>query len=75
MLAELRSLTASPLTPNNPTLPPHCPQQQAATDYGSYLANEASPLHTTTLVDRCTQRLVDDWNYLRCNVRSVWFVA
>lgn len=41
---------------------------QAATDYGSYLSNEASPLHTTTLVERCTQKLVDDWNYLRNNV-------
>ena len=41
---------------------------QAATDYGTYLSNEASPLHTTTLVERCTQKLVDDWNYLRNNV-------
>lgn len=37
-----------------------------ATDYGPLLANEASPLHTTTIVDRCTQKLVNDWHYMRC---------
>ncbi|CAL5218444.1 g125 [Coccomyxa viridis] len=38
-----------------------------STDYGPYLANEPSPLHTTTVVDRCTEKLVDDWNKLRVN--------
>ncbi|KAK9915834.1 hypothetical protein WJX75_004854 [Coccomyxa subellipsoidea] len=38
-----------------------------ATDYGPYLANEPSPLHTTTIVDRCTEKLVDDWNKMRTN--------
>lgn len=38
-----------------------------ATDYGTYLVNEPSPLHTTTIVDKCTEKLVDDWNYLRTN--------
>ncbi|KAK9822704.1 hypothetical protein WJX81_004748 [Elliptochloris bilobata] len=37
------------------------------TDYGPYLANEPSPLHTTTIVDRCTEKLVDDWNKMRAN--------
>ena len=43
---------------------------QTSTDYGPYLANEPSPLHTTTVVDRCTEKLVDDWNKLRVNVSS-----
>jgi hypothetical protein len=43
---------------------------QTATDYGSYLANEASPLYTSTIVDRCTQKLVEDWNAMRCQVRD-----
>ena len=42
---------------------------QTGTDYGPYLANEPSPLHTTTIVDRCTEKLVDDWNKMRANVR------
>lgn len=37
------------------------------TDYGPYFANEPSPLHTTTIVDCCTRKLVDDWRYLRVN--------
>ena len=41
---------------------------QTSTDYGPYLANEASPLHTTTIVERCTEKLVDDWNKMRANV-------
>ena len=41
---------------------------QAATDYGPYLANEASPLYTTTIVEKCTQKLVEDWNRMRCQV-------
>lgn len=39
----------------------------SSTDYGPYLANEASPLHTTTIVERCTEKLVDDWNKMRAN--------
>ena len=41
---------------------------QTSTDYGPYLANEPSPLHTTTIVERCTEKLVDDWNKMRANV-------
>jgi hypothetical protein len=44
------------------------PSLQTATDYGSYLANEPSPLLTTTIVEKCTQKLVDDWNKMRCQV-------
>jgi ATP synthase (C/AC39) subunit len=42
---------------------------QSATDYGPYVQNLPSPLHTTTLVEACTQLLVDQWLYLRANVR------
>lgn len=37
------------------------------TDYGEYVQNQPSPLMTTTLVEACTQKLVDDWAYLRQN--------
>lgn len=37
------------------------------TDYGPYLANVPSPLSTSSLVDACTEKLVDDWNRMRCN--------
>lgn len=43
---------------------------QTATDYGQYLANEPSPLLTTTIVEKCTQKLVDDWNKMRCQVQA-----
>lgn len=31
------------------------------------MTNEPSPLYTTTLVEACTRKLVDDWRYLREN--------
>lgn len=37
------------------------------TDYGPYIVNEPSPLHTTTIVECCTCKLVEDWKYLRVN--------
>ncbi len=37
------------------------------TDYGDYVQNLAAPLQTTALVESCTQKLVDDWAYLREN--------
>ncbi|CAI5976472.1 unnamed protein product [Closterium sp. NIES-65] len=36
------------------------------TDYGGFLQNEPSPLHTTTIVDKCTQKLVDEFDHMRC---------
>ncbi|PNH09530.1 putative V-type proton ATPase subunit d [Tetrabaena socialis] len=36
-----------------------------SSDYGSYLANEASPIYTATIVEKCTQKMVNDWNYMR----------
>lgn len=47
------------------TTPQHTNNRQTATDYGPYLANEASPLFTSTIVDRCTRKLVDDWRAMR----------
>lgn len=38
-----------------------------STDYGPYLANVASPLHTTTIVEQCTEKLTEDWARMRCN--------
>ncbi len=43
---------------------------QTATDYGPYIQNLPSPLHTTSVVEACTQLLVDQWHYLRANVRA-----
>ncbi len=45
---------------------------QQSTDYGPYLANVASPLHTTTIVEQCTEKLTDDWSRMRCNVRHLF---
>eukprot|EP00270_Netrium_digitus_P019159 TRINITY_DN749_c0_g1_i3.p1 TRINITY_DN749_c0_g1~~TRINITY_DN749_c0_g1_i3.p1 ORF type:complete len:418 (-),score=93.69 TRINITY_DN749_c0_g1_i3:300-1367(-) len=35
------------------------------TDYGSFLQNEPSPLHTTTIVEKCTLKLVNEYNHMR----------
>eukprot|EP00698_Gefionella_okellyi_P021302 TRINITY_DN6871_c0_g1_i1.p2 TRINITY_DN6871_c0_g1~~TRINITY_DN6871_c0_g1_i1.p2 ORF type:complete len:360 (+),score=80.35 TRINITY_DN6871_c0_g1_i1:163-1080(+) len=36
------------------------------TDYGNFLSNEPSPIATTTIYEKCTRRLVKDFNHLRC---------
>uniref|UniRef100_A0A8H8CN37 V-type proton ATPase subunit n=1 Tax=Psilocybe cubensis TaxID=181762 RepID=A0A8H8CN37_PSICU len=41
--------------------------QLSATDYGNFLANEPSPISTSTIADKATQILVDQFNYLRNN--------
>ncbi|KAG1906431.1 ATPase V0 complex subunit D [Suillus fuscotomentosus] len=41
--------------------------QLSATDYGNFLANEPSPLSTSTIADKATQTLVDHFNFLRSN--------
>ena len=41
--------------------------QLASTDYGNFLANEASPLATTTIAEKCTERLVAEFQYLRAH--------
>jgi len=37
------------------------------TAYGDFLANEPLPLHSTTIAEKCTHKMVEDFNYLRCN--------
>jgi V-type H+-transporting ATPase subunit d len=41
--------------------------QLSTTDYAELLQNEASPLATSTLAARCTEKLVEDFRYLRAN--------
>ena len=41
--------------------------QLSATDYGNFLANEPLPISTSTIADKATQVLVDQFNYLRSN--------
>lgn len=41
--------------------------QLSATDYGSFLANEPLPLSTSSITDKATEILVDQFNYLRTN--------
>eukprot|EP01120_Amphizonella_sp_Union-15-10_P003313 TRINITY_DN13734_c0_g1_i1.p1 TRINITY_DN13734_c0_g1~~TRINITY_DN13734_c0_g1_i1.p1 ORF type:complete len:351 (-),score=68.81 TRINITY_DN13734_c0_g1_i1:3-1055(-) len=37
------------------------------TDYGDFLENEPSPLHTTTIAEKCTGKMVEQFNYLRAH--------
>jgi V-type H+-transporting ATPase subunit d len=41
--------------------------QLQSTTYGDFLVNEPSPLHTTTIAERCTHKMVEDFEYLRTN--------
>lgn len=41
--------------------------QLSATDYGNFLSNEPLPISTSTIADKATQILVDQFNYLRSN--------
>jgi V-type H+-transporting ATPase subunit d len=41
--------------------------QLSATDYSNFLANEPLPISTSTIADKATQILVDQFNYLRSN--------
>ena len=36
-----------------------------STDYGTFLQNEPQ-LSTSTIVEKCTEKLVEEWNHLRC---------
>jgi V-type H+-transporting ATPase subunit d len=44
--------------------------QLAATDYGNFLQNEPSPLSTTTIAEKATEKLVAEFKYLRCNANQ-----
>jgi len=37
----------------------------ASTDYGNFLQNEPSPISTTTLAEKCTEKLVEEFNFLK----------
>jgi len=37
----------------------------SSSDYGDFLANEQPPLHTTTIAERCTERMVHDFLFIR----------
>lgn len=65
-------------SPSPPAVPSHLPltavllavdfkMQLSATDYGNFLANEPSPISTSTIADKATAKLVDEFNYLRSN--------
>eukprot|EP00010_Vexillifera_abyssalis_P007161 CAMPEP_0201545158 /NCGR_PEP_ID=MMETSP0173_2-20130828/1693_1 /ASSEMBLY_ACC=CAM_ASM_000268 /TAXON_ID=218659 /ORGANISM="Vexillifera sp., Strain DIVA3 564/2" /LENGTH=365 /DNA_ID=CAMNT_0047953483 /DNA_START=19 /DNA_END=1116 /DNA_ORIENTATION=+ len=39
--------------------------QLMATDYGDFLANEPTPLQTTTIADKCREKLVKEFQHIR----------
>jgi len=39
----------------------------ASTDYGNFLQNEPSPLATTTIAEKCTEKLVNEFKYIRAH--------
>jgi len=41
--------------------------QLQATDYGNFLANEPSPISTSTIAEKATRKLVNEFDYLRSN--------
>lgn len=41
--------------------------QLSATDYGAFLANEQPPISTSTIADKATSKMVDEFNYIRSN--------
>ncbi|KAI9295783.1 ATPase, V0/A0 complex, subunit C/D, partial [Neoconidiobolus thromboides FSU 785] len=39
--------------------------QLGATDYGTLIQNEASPIATSTISEKCTEKLVEEYKYIR----------
>jgi len=39
----------------------------SSADYGDLFQNEPSPIHTTTFAEKCTQKLVEEFEYIRAN--------
>ena len=39
----------------------------SVTDYGPFLQNEPSPITTTVLGAKCSELLVEEFNYMRCH--------
>ena len=55
-----------PLTPSPPTFASaDMKMHLASTDYGNFLQNEPSPISTTTLAEKCTEKLVEEFEFLR----------
>lgn len=59
-------------TPRSKPFHPHLSStdfrtQLSTTDYGNFLANEPSPITTSTIAEKATQVLVDQFNFLRTN--------
>ncbi|CAG8581376.1 26131_t:CDS:10 [Gigaspora rosea] len=44
--------------------------QLSATDYGNFLANEPSPIAASTIHEKATQKLVDEFKYVRNNAMA-----
>lgn len=44
--------------------------QLSATDYGNFLQNEPTPLQTSTISAKATERLVEEFNYIRSNAEG-----
>ena len=44
--------------------------QLSGTCYVKFLQDESSDLHPTTLVERCVDQFLDEFNYLRCNAEA-----
>jgi hypothetical protein len=66
---------SSPRFAARPAAPRRAPPERAAraqgtTDYGHYLQNEPSPIVPATIVEKCTAKLVEEWNHLRCQARA-----
>ena len=49
------------------TLAPDFRMQLSATDYGNFLANEPLPISTSTISEKATQLMVDQFQYIRSN--------
>lgn len=45
----------------------------AQTEYGDFLSNEPSPLATTTIKDKCVEKLVSEFTYVRTNAAEPLF--
>lgn len=41
--------------------------QLSATDYGNFLANEPTPISTSTIAEKATRKMVAEFEYLRSN--------
>jgi len=69
--ALVRGFRAGILTPQDYTNLTQCETLEdmkmhlGTTDYGDFLATETSPIHTTTIAEQCTNKMVAEFNHLR----------